>query len=236
MKLSGVGRDGSLKVLSWNLLYRNGAAACDVARLIEQHRPDLVLLQEVTGGTDALAEYVGGYFHKLPWEGKSYALAAWSPYKRLVTETLQLPFSNVPGKFPPRAAQVLPMEGFCIVNAHLSHGQLLNRRQLRRIGASIAGPLAIIGDFNAIGPIVLRGFRDVGPRKITHMARRVVPFRLDRCLIRGMVCTGAVVLSRGKSDHRPILLELDVKRAPMNVSPNNDQMHGRKRAAINLSG
>ena len=197
-----------MKILSWNLLYRDGAAVTDVAQLIEQHRPDLVLLQEVTTGIDSLPGYVGGHFRKLPWKGKTYALAAWVPDGPLATDALNLPFSRVPGKFPPRVAQVLPMRGFHIVNVHLSHGQLLNRRQLRRIAASVSGPLAIIGDFNAVGPVLLPGFRDVGPRRVTHMARRVVPFRLDRCLVRGLVCTRAQALKKGRSDHRPILLDI----------------------------
>jgi hypothetical protein len=37
-----------LKVISWNLLRLTGAGVEDVAALIEQHRPDLLLLQEAT--------------------------------------------------------------------------------------------------------------------------------------------------------------------------------------------
>jgi endonuclease/exonuclease/phosphatase (EEP) superfamily protein YafD len=52
------------------------------------------------------------------------------------------------------------------------------------------------------------GFRDVGPRHPTHRMSDLVPLRLDRCLIRGLVCLRADVLERGTSDHRPIMVEL----------------------------
>lgn len=197
-----------MKIVSWNLLYRQGAAAADIAQIIEQQKPDLFLLQEATEGIDSLPSHAGGRFYKLPWKGKSYALGAWSANGELEITSLELPFSNVPGKFPPRVAQVLRFNHMSIVNVHLSHGQLLNRRQLRKIASSIEGPLAIIGDFNAVGLVRLRGFKDAGPRRITHMAKRVVPFRLDRCLVRDLTCSRVTALKRGRSDHRPIVLKL----------------------------
>lgn len=197
-----------MKIVSWNLLYRQGAAAADIANIIEQQRPDLVLLQESTSGIHALPSHAGGRFYELPWQGKSYALAAWCADGELDVSSLELPFSRVPGKFPPRKAQIIRFQGMSIANVHLSHGQLLNRRQLRTIAKSIDGPLAIIGDFNAVGLILIRGFKDVGPKRITHVAKRIVPFRLDRCLVRDLKCTNVQVLKRGRSDHRPIVFNL----------------------------
>ena len=197
-----------IKIVSWNLLYRQGAAATDIARVIEQEKPDLFLLQEATGGIGVLPAHVGGAFYTQPWKGKTYALGVWSKKTPLSPFGLKLPFSRVPGKFPPRVAQVIPLEGFTLVNVHLSHGQLLNRKQLREIARKIEGPLAIIGDFNAVGPIIMAGFEDVGPRRITHMAKKIVPFRLDRCLVRDVNCRNVKVLKRGQSDHRPIVLTL----------------------------
>jgi len=198
-----------LKIISWNLLYRQGAAAADVAKLIEQEKPDLFLLQEAVEGINKLPGIVGGSFYTLPWKGKSYALGAWLARGEVKTASLELPFSKVPGKFPPRQAQILKFPKFSIVNVHLSHGQLLNRRQIRHIGKSVAGPVAIIGDFNAVGPIVVKGFKDVGPRRITHMAKKLMPFRLDRVLVRDLVWSGAKTLKRGPSDHRPIVIEIN---------------------------
>jgi endonuclease/exonuclease/phosphatase (EEP) superfamily protein YafD len=83
----------------------------------------------------------------------------------------------------------------------------LNRRQLRAIAKNVEGPLAVIGDFNALGPIALAGFSDVGPASSTHMMNNIMPLRLDRCLARDLVCERSNVLEKGRSDHRPIVLE-----------------------------
>jgi len=201
----------SLKIVSWNLLYRQGAAVSDVASVIERQRPDLFLMQEAIVGIEKLPAIAGGQFYKLPWRGKTYSLALWVSGGEIKTWALELPFSRLPGKFPPRLAQIVELENFTIANVHLSHGQLLNRRQLRTIARAVNGPLAIIGDFNALGPLVMRGFKDVGPRRVTHLAKRVVPFLLDRCFgcfVREMKCVSAKVLEKGPSDHRPIVLEL----------------------------
>jgi len=213
MKRGGVMRtfstsDRRLRLISWNLYYRRGAAAADVAALIARNNPDLFLMQEATRGIDHLPRLVGGRFVNLPWTGKSYHLAIWTPHENLKVEALDLPLSRVGGVFPQRAAQIVRVKGLSVANVHLSHGQWLNRRQLRTIAREVTGPLAIVGDFNALGPIILSGFADVGPRETTHFAQKVVPLRLDRCLVRGVDCLNAETLARGPSDHRPILIEL----------------------------
>ncbi len=186
-----------------------------MAKLIEQEKPDLFLLQEAVSGISKLPGIVGGNFYTQPWKGKTYALGAWLARGEVKTGSLELPFSKVPGKFPPRQAQILKFPQFSIVNVHLSHGQLLNRRQIRHIGKSIFGPVAIIGDFNAVGPIVLKGFKDVGPRRITHMAKKLMPFRLDRVLVRDLAWSGARTLKRGPSDHRPIIINIKSEIKPV---------------------
>ena len=60
---------------------------------------------------------------------------------------------------------------------------------------------AVVGDYNLIGPALLPGFHDVGPREHTHIAGDVVPLRIDRCL-------EARALLREASDHRPIVVRL----------------------------
>ena len=57
---------------------------------------------------------------------------------------------------------------------------------------------------------MLPGFRDAGPRRYTHLSADFLPLRLDRCLVRGLACTGTAVLPRGGSDHKPIMMHLDV--------------------------
>ncbi len=90
-----------------------------------------------------------------------------------------------------------------------------------RIAAALRGrPSAIVGDYNAVGPILMPGFADVGPREPTHFGGDVVPFRLDRCLAHGLACSFASTLDFGPSDHRPIVIDLQVadavaKRRPL---------------------
>jgi hypothetical protein len=115
----------------------------------------------------------------------------------------------MPGRVPPRIAQIVRFGDVEFANVHLSHGQVLNRLQLLRIARALEGPAAVIGDYNAVGPIVMDGFRDIGPRETTHRAHNIIAFRLDRCMARGLRCSDARVLARGPSDHHPISLELN---------------------------
>jgi len=197
-----------VKIISWNLLRITGAAVEDVADLARRERPDLLLMQEATEEMERLPDHVGGHFHWEPLPGRIHGLAAWSPYPLPRPQTLALPVSVMPGRLKPRIAHIIRLDEITIANVHLSHGQLLNRWQLRRIASAVDGPAAVIGDYNLVGPTLVPGFKDVGPREPTHVARNLLPFRLDRCLVRGLSCAAARALERGPSDHRPIALEL----------------------------
>jgi endonuclease/exonuclease/phosphatase (EEP) superfamily protein YafD len=194
-----------MKLISWNLLHRDGAALIDVARLIEQHRPDALLMQEVTTAIEALPRLVGGHYARTPLPGRRHGLAIWT----------REPTAKPPGVFPlpsgavvHRICQVIDFGSFSAANVHLSQGQLLNRRQLRSVVSHLPLHAAVLGDYNLVGPPMVPGFRDVGPRQPTHRMSDLVPLRLDRCLIRGLVCLKTDVLERGTSDHRPIMVEL----------------------------
>lgn len=200
----------SLRVISWNLLRLVGAGVADVAALVKRHHPDLLLMQEATEDLASLPSAVGGYFFREPMHGRVYGLAVWSPHPLNPPRRLPLPVSSMPGHFPPRVAQIVRVGNITFANVHLSHGQLLNRFQLLHIARSLDGPAAVVGDYNAVGPIRLPGLRDVGPRQPTHMARNIISLRLDRCMVRGLRCRNARVLERGPSDHHPIILDLDV--------------------------
>lgn len=209
-----------LRIVSWNLLRRVGAGVEDVAALIEHHRPDLLLMQEATADLATLPELVGGHFYREPMHSRIYGLAVWSPHPIARPHALPLPTSNVPGRVPPRLAQIVRLGGTTFANVHLSHGQVLNRLQLLHIVRSLEGPAAIVGDYNAVGPIKLSGFKDVGPREATHLPQNIVRFRLDRCMARGLACAETRVLDRGPSDHHPILLEL--RAIPQTVHARDD--------------
>ena len=131
-----------LRVLSWNLLRRVGARAEDVAGLIRSHKPDLVLLQEATEDIESLPDLVGGHFHRHGMAKRIYGLAAWSAEPFDPTLALRLPASVIPGKVPPRLAQLVKFRGIHFANVHLSHGQFLNRWQLLHIAEVLEGPAA----------------------------------------------------------------------------------------------
>ena len=197
-------------IVSWNLLRTVGASIDDVARLIRAERPDLLLMQEATTAIDRLTDRVGGFYARSPLPGRIHGVACWSP-RPFLTEprvhTLQ------PGAMFRRVCQVIEMDGFSVANVHLSHGQMLNRRQLRRIATFLPQHGAVLGDFNLVGPALLPGFRDIGPRAPTHRMADMVPIRLDRCLARGLDCVECHVLPNLPSDHHPIRVGLRL-RAP----------------------
>jgi endonuclease/exonuclease/phosphatase family metal-dependent hydrolase len=84
---------------------------------------------------------------------------------------------------------------------------------LRRLALVLPPHAAVLGDFNLVGPALLPGFHDVGPRQATHIMGKIVPIRIDRCLVRGMACSATAVLPRHSSDHCPIMVRLAVTAA-----------------------
>jgi endonuclease/exonuclease/phosphatase (EEP) superfamily protein YafD len=192
-----------MKIISWNLLRLTGASLHEVADLIEHERPDVMLMQEATRFIDPITDLVGGHYvrHRLPGNVHGHGPATWSckPFHKAPVE-----FTLQSGLLIQRVCQLVDLGEFTIANVHLSHGQVLNRRQLRRIGKALPGHAAVIGDYNLVGPVFVKGFRDVGPREPTHRCGDLLPLRLDRCLVRGLACSNAHVLSASSSDHHPI--------------------------------
>jgi endonuclease/exonuclease/phosphatase (EEP) superfamily protein YafD len=193
------------KIVSWNLLRLRGAGLQDVVDLARRETPDLLVMQEATRDIDRLAFHLGGFYARVPLPGRIHGLAAWSPEQRPRPRTLRLPA----GAVVDRVCQIIDMGSFAVANVHLSHGQVLNRRQLRHIAQHLPHRAAVVGDYNLVGPALLPGFRDVGPRDPTHLCADLVPLRLDRCYVRGLACLEALALNRATSDHRPICVRLD---------------------------
>ncbi len=196
-----------MRIVSWNLLRRTGASIEDVIRLIESERPDLLLMQEATREIDLLPSRLSGHYSRSPLPGRIHGVACWSP-RPFLSPPLVWPLQ--PGALVRRVCQVIDCGAFAVANVHLSHGQMLNRRQLRMIAKRLPARGAVLGDYNLVGPALLPGFRDVGPREATHRMADMVGVRLDRCLVRGLECRHAAVLPHRSSDHHPIPVELRV--------------------------
>lgn len=198
-----------MKIISWNLLRLTGATIGDVVRLVRHERPDLLLMQEATRDIDALPDFLGGFYARAPLPGRVHGLAAWSPSPHKRPMVLRLPS----GAVVDRVCQIIDLGAFSVANVHLSHGQLLNRRQLRHIAQHLPQRAAVLGDYNLVGPALLPGFTDSGPREPTHRCAEIVPLRLDRCYARGLDCLEAAALPRHNSDHRPIMVRLQVAQS-----------------------
>jgi endonuclease/exonuclease/phosphatase family metal-dependent hydrolase len=196
-----------MNIITWNLLHSTGATLTHVEALIHTHTPDLLLMQEATTIIDALPTRIGGHYARVVLPGRHHGLAAWSKHPfHTQTKTLKLQR----GIIVRRIAQILDFDTLSIANVHLSHGQLLNRIQLRQIARSLPPRAAILGDCNMVGHPLLPGFSDAGPRLPTHNAANRLPLRLDRCFTRNLIATGAEILPPGPSDHHPIKINLTV--------------------------
>ncbi len=222
-----------MKVISWNLLNKLGATLDDVVELIERERPDLLLMQEVTHPFSTLRDRVGGAYAWEPQPGRIHGLAVWS-----AAPLQQVPLIGAltPGAWFRRICQVVTVGEVGIANVHLSHGQRLNRRQLREVAGHLPARAAVLGDFNLVGPAMLPGFRDVGPRRPTHRMGEIVPLRIDRCLARGLHCADAAVLPRRGSDHRPIRVRLVAEAGEAGQVPAVFRYRGAAAAAPRRAG
>jgi endonuclease/exonuclease/phosphatase family metal-dependent hydrolase len=195
-----------VKIVSWNLLHTTGATLNEVEHLAKREKPDLLLMQEATDSVDHLPARLGGHYTRNPLPGRHHGLAAWSPHAFKATPHQ---IALQPGIFVKRICQIVALERFSVANVHLSHGQLMNRRQLRLIAGHLPFSAMIIGDCNMVGPALLPGFRDIGARGPTHEMGKMVPLRLDRCFVRNLSHVRAEILGRAGSDHSPIAVWLD---------------------------
>ena len=108
------------KIVSWNLLRRTGAAVDDVAALVAQEKPDLLLMQEATRAIGFLLDRIGGHYAWAPLPGRIHGLAMWSPKPwPAPPRVIALPS----GALVHRVCQILDLGAFGIANVHLSHGQ-----------------------------------------------------------------------------------------------------------------
>ena len=198
-----------LRVLSWNVLRRCGATPGEVAAWVHAEAVDLVLLQEADDTFRSLSALLGGEYQGRAFDGGPDGLGAWSRAGLQDVRWLDLEMpDNGPKMRRKRRAMVITANGTKVANVHLSHGQMLARRQFAQAAGAIGEQGAVVGDYNMVGPVWVDGWMDAGPSTWTHLAKGLVPLRLDRCLVRGMQCDAPRALRRGSSDHRPIVFDL----------------------------
>ena len=141
-----------MKIISWNLLRLIGASADEVAHLVEREQPDVLLMQEATQAIDRLPDLVGGHYLRRLQPGRVHGLAVWTR-RAPVQAPKVVPLPQ--GAMFRRIGMVVDMGDFAVGNVHLSHGQVLNRRQLWKIAAALPDRAAVLGDFNLVGPCLL---------------------------------------------------------------------------------
>ena len=141
-----------MKLISWNLLRLTGASLSDVVRLIEREQPDILLMQEATKVMDGLTARVGGDYRRTLLPNRIHGLAVWTP-KAFPNAPQVVPLPS--GAMFDRIGQVIDLGPIAIANVHLSHGQLLNRRQLRCVAKELPHRAAVVGDYNLVGPALV---------------------------------------------------------------------------------
>jgi endonuclease/exonuclease/phosphatase (EEP) superfamily protein YafD len=198
----------TLKIVSWNVLRLTGATLQDIAALVGQEQPDILLLQEASAQSVDLPGLIGGVVAFRAFVGGADGLAVWSPTALPPIEYLTLEHNPAQPHKRRRCAMILRFPTYTLANIHLAHNQRLLRRQFASVATVCAPRAIIIGDFNAVGSLTRSGWQDCGPRAITHMARGVLPFRLDRCMVRDWEPRSARALPKGRSDHKPIVVEV----------------------------
>jgi endonuclease/exonuclease/phosphatase family metal-dependent hydrolase len=201
-------RGKTLKIVSWNILRLTGATPEDIAALVGREKPDILLLQEASEQVFGLTELIGGVVAVRVFAGGVDGLAVWSPTPLPPIEYLTLEHDPAQPHKRRRCAMILRFPTYTLANTHLAHNQGLTRRQFASVATASAPRAIIIGDFNVVGPLTRRGWTDCGPRAVTHMARGVLPFRLDRCMVRDWEPRSARALPKGRSDHKPIVVEV----------------------------
>jgi endonuclease/exonuclease/phosphatase family metal-dependent hydrolase len=105
---------------------------------------------------------------RYPLPGRIHGPAIWARHG--LSQARRVPLFS---RAIARHAVVAEAGGMLFASVHLSHGQLMCRRQAREASLALAaGPAVIAGDFNMVGPLRLDGFREVGPRARSIVAAR----------------------------------------------------------------
>ena len=231
----------TLRILAYNVHHCEGTDGvldvARIARLIQEHDPDLAVLQEIdkeTRRTDAVdqTQRLGGltgmhsvFGRFMDYQGGDYGMAILSRYPIIQTENHPLP----PGAEPRTALAVRvavgePKTEIVVVGIHLYRTQDQRMAQAEAVIAALTsqdGPVILAGDFNSTpgGPVMNRlaeewesvpkaGSPFTFP---SHDPGREIDHFLVRNLGRLRPLAARVLDEEIASDHRPILLDLEIR-------------------------
>ena len=236
----------SLKILCYNIHHAAPPSKSDVidlnaiAKVINDHSPDLVALQEVDAFTGRSGPFnqavelgkktgMSAYFFKaINHDGGEYGLAILS--RLPVTDTKLYPLPRMEGKEgEPRVLgtamiELSPKEKFLFACTHLdsrrdSINRLLQMKAITGLLKDTEVPIVIAGDFNAVpGSEVIRILdtnftRTCDPCDYTIPVanpNRVIDFVAFSPAKNFRVKRHVVIPERYASDHLPVLTELEI--------------------------
>jgi endonuclease/exonuclease/phosphatase family metal-dependent hydrolase len=234
------GQPDALVVLDWNLHYGVAAdTAVDleqIARTVEQERPDVVPLQEVArgwvlgGGVDMatwLGDRLGMHVAFAPAADRQFGNVVLSRTPLRDVQVIDLPYGEGPQA---RSALTAVVDGpggtpVRVTTVHLQHRDDNTPTRLEQIAALTAalpddGPSVLAGDLNA-GPgspeveaLTAAGWVSAidtagDPDALTHPSDDP-EVRIDWVLGRGVELSDARVLTDESSDHRAVVTTVTV--------------------------
>jgi endonuclease/exonuclease/phosphatase family metal-dependent hydrolase len=237
MQLTGV--PNRINVMSYNIKHGHGNdGVVDLARaaaVIESVSPDVVTLQEVdegcgrSGGIDQaawLGERLGMHFAFGPfmdYDGGRYGMAVLSRLPIVSSHNIVLPPGAEPRSALAVRLQLADGSEVVVVGIHLYATAEQRLAQAKTIVAAFAdeeAPVILSGDFNSRpGSPVMRLFEeqwmnpDKGEDRFTipsHKPSREIDFIMYRAPHTSRVLRVDVMEEALVSDHRPLILELEV--------------------------
>lgn len=235
-----VTHDDGLSVLSWNLHYGVAPDTRvdleQIARTIEDQQPDVVALQEVSrgwvlgGGADMatwLAERLDMYVAYAPAADRQFGNLLLSRTPMTDVQVIELPYGEGPQQRSAVTARVQAEDGSWVrvTSVHLQHRDQNTATRLAQLDALAAalpddGPAVLAGDFNAEPgwpepeQLLAEGWTSAvdsagDPAELTFPS--VDPeVRIDWVFGRGVTFTAATVLDDDSSDHRALVVDVQV--------------------------
>ena len=226
-------------LLTWNIRGAARPDLVDLAAVIGDYEPDVVLLQEVWRRQALRIAHAAGFAHSfwtfkhspfgpvLPIRAEGMAILSRSPLEETSSEVLTPAARSWTHRRRIVQYAQVPSLGVWVANVHLaSHAEVDDRTSQAGIVAtqlrSTPGPWVVAGDFNAADePAVWKPFADIGVTDawaggagFTNPSGAVRQ-RLDRVLVgAGLVARSVEVPDDGpawvhRSDHLPVIARID---------------------------